>query len=610
MPAIKNSPAVHILFIVLLGFMAYSNTFDAAFIFDDDANIADNPLIKDFSSFFSEPSEAEVGPRMYRFFKSRTLGCFSFALNYRAHGLDVRGYHAANLAIHIINALLVYWLVTLSFRTPALKASSLSDRSRHIALLSALLFVSHPIQTQAVTYIVQRFASLAAAFYLLSLALYIKCRLSDTLSFKSITLYVLSLLSAVLAMKTKEIAFTLPLVILLYELMFLREPLRKRALYLVPILLTMLIIPISLIGVDMSSEDVMGEFQEATRLKTGMPRADYFFTQLRVITTYIRLLFLPINQNLDYDYPAFDSLFGPQVFLSLVFLLSILGIGIFLTCSSKRRDAALRLAAFGIFWFFITISVESSIIPIVDVIFEHRVYLPGAGIFTAAATGAFVAFDKLNNKKSRSAGIALLASVVLVLSAATCTRNAIWRSNISMWQDVVRKAPGNSRGHYNLANTYMKQGRVEEAIRHYEKTISLSPKDTTAHNDLGYAYYKNMQADNAIEQYEIAIELNPDYSLAYNNLGAVYEARGLIDKRIEAYRAALRIDPEFVLAHINIGRAYLDKGQLDKAMYHLDAAIKLKPYNAQAHSAISKVYEKKGLTEMAEKHRRLAEGDR
>jgi tetratricopeptide (TPR) repeat protein len=241
------------------------------------------------------------------------------------------------------------------------------------------------------------------------------------------------------------------------------------------------------------------------------------------------------------------------------------------------------VASFLVLWFLIILlpiafGVTFLDLRLDDVIFEHRLYLPGTGLLVLACISLLAIANSLKRIWNIDGKILIPAFTlgVILLASGAYARNFVWKDEISLWQDVVQKSPRKAR----------------------------------PHNNLGYAYYQNIQADNAIRQYEISIELDPNYPLPYNNLGVIYEARGLIDKRIEAYRVALKIAPELPQAHINIGRAYLDKGQLDKAMYHLDTAIKLKPYNAQAHSAISKVYEKKGLTEMAERHRRLAERGR
>jgi hypothetical protein len=178
---LKESTAFHLFLIALLSFLAYSNTLDVPFHFDDKPYIVENPMIKDFR-YFIEPSQAGVFANLpiYKVFKERYIGHLSFALNYKLHGLDVSGYHTANIVIHIINGLLVYFMVLFTFRIPKLERSRLREGSKLVALFTALLFISHPVQTQAVTYIVQRFASMATMFYILSLMLYIKSRLSTS----------------------------------------------------------------------------------------------------------------------------------------------------------------------------------------------------------------------------------------------------------------------------------------------------------------------------------------------------------------------------------------------------------------------------------------------
>ncbi|MFA4830511.1 MAG: hypothetical protein WC594_15010, partial [Thermodesulfovibrionales bacterium] len=426
-----NKPIVHFFLIAIGGFFVYSNTFNVPFHFDDTFTIVKNPGLKDLSNFWP-PSG------------SRWFGFLTFALNYYFGGLNVTGYHIVNLTIHIFNAILVYWLVVLTFKTPffsnqqsAISSqqsketnfdspihpfSSASGGQAYLPLFIALLFVSHPIQTQAVTYIVQRFTSLATMFYLLSLACYIRSRLS-TLPATRYTLYTVSLVSAILSMKTKEISFTLPIVITLYEFMFFgnnqfvipvktgiqdknemdscfrrndrMESVYKRLLFLIPFLLTMLIIPLSMIGTDKPIGDAIGELREASQETKQISRGIYLFIQFRVIVTYIRLLFIPINQNLDYDYSLYHSFFNPEVFLSALFLLSIFILGIYLLCAKRLALPASRLISFGIFWFFITLSVESSIIPIRDVIFEHRLYLPSIGIIIIFVSLTFYIFQAM-----------------------------------------------------------------------------------------------------------------------------------------------------------------------------------------------------------------------
>ncbi|MGD1075202.1 MAG: tetratricopeptide repeat protein [Thermodesulfovibrionales bacterium] len=537
--------------IITVGVLAYSNTFQVPFLFDDFSNIVENPVIKDFR-YFTNPVSASDVP-LYQFFKSRFIGYATFALNYKLHGLNVTGYHILNLIIHIANALLLYLLIMLSFRTPSLRERSLKNYSNLIGIFSALFFVSHPIQTQAVTYIVQRLASLATMFYLLSLISYVQSRLSVS-RVRSSSFYVVSLISAVLAMKTKEISFTLPFTITLYEFLFFTGRKIKRLLHLIPILLTLLIIPLTFMGASQSLGDAIGAVSEVTRVMTPMSRWDYLFTQFRVIVMYIRLLFLPINQTLDYDYPLYHSLFEPEVFLSFLFLMALCFIGFYLFYRAKSKDRKsdqpLELIAFGVLWFFLTLSVESSIIPIVDLTFEHRLYLPSVGVFIAITTGLFIAKDKLVEGKLSFQKTMLPACVLILIifTYATYSRNVVWQDKTTLWEDTVKKAPFNAR----------------------------------AHNSLGFAYSSEGFIDKAMEQYQIAIRLKPDYAEPQNNLANSYESKGLIDKAIEHYLLALRLHPDYADAHFNLGNIYFSEGLLDEAIEHYQISLQLNPDDAEA----------------------------
>ncbi|MBI5675808.1 MAG: tetratricopeptide repeat protein [Nitrospirae bacterium] len=560
-----NKPLIHVLTIIFVILLIYSNTFNAPFQFDDVSNIVDNPAIKDLH-YYSDPSMVEGiskanGP-IKAFLITRYIGYLTFALNYRLHGLDVMGYHLVNIFIHIFNAVLLYWLMILTFRTPFFSVAGrhlpFPDGSRNlITLFTVLFFAVHPIQTQAVTYIVQRFASLATLFYLLSLVMYIKwkeIKEQQAKRYVSCTmLYAVSLLSAVLAMKTKEFAFTLPIVMAVYELMFFDGKKMKRALYLSPFFLAILIIPLSLADTGGHIAALSGINDEAVNLsgeRASISRGDYLFTQFRVIVTYIRLLFLPINQNIDYDYPIYNSFLDPAVVLSFLFLLSVIISGIYLYRLSKRperRDRCwLRLISFGIFWFFITLSPESGVIPIIDVIFEHRVYLPSVGFFIAltAAIGAGLARWKDRGIYAKKAAVSVMLLVVIVLSGATYARNTVWQDNMSLWEDAAEKSPNKARPHHNLGLEYAKQKRTDEAIKEFEISVMLKPDYVDAHYNLGIAYIDKGRVDDAINEYQTVIKLKPDYVKAHNNLGLVYIDKGRVDDAIKEFQTILEISPD------------------------------------------------------------------
>jgi Flp pilus assembly protein TadD len=614
---------IYVLIIVIVGFLAYSNTFHSPFQWDEADFILRNPVVRDLG-YFAAPWRAE-GLRFFDGLKSRYIGYLTFALNYRLHGFDVTGYHIVNLAIHIINGILVYLLVLLTFRTPYFKGINTVDdslftarSSRLFALAVSLLFVAHPLQTEAVTYIFQRFASLVSLFYLLSLVLYIKGRLGMQ-SAKSrrqspVLFYSLSLVAAVLAMKTKENAFTLPVIITLYEFLFFTGPLKSRALRLVPFLLTMLIIPVTLIGMGTSPGEIIGQVKNPVSLGYLTPTpADYLFTQFRVIVTYIRLLFWPVGQNIDYDYPLYHSFFNPPVFLSFLFLSAIFVVAVYLLVRSHKAKGmahgldhplfpaqiAMRLIAFGILWFFITLSVESSIIPIPMLINEYRVYLPSVGFFIALAAGVAVLLKQssrftIHDSRFAKVAAAMFALIIMGLASATYARNVLWKDKVSLWEDVVRKSPNSSRGYNNLGIAYYEKGRNDEAIRIYEHAIALNPRYLDAYMNLGVSYAVTGRLDAAIEKFSAVVAKDPKNDDAYLNLGRAYSDLRRPHEAIEYFRRAITVNPNNVAAFHGLGTAYARLGHLDDALAAYTRFVELSPHNPEAYRNRALVYQAKG----------------
>jgi protein O-mannosyl-transferase len=631
-----------LLVLVSAGLIAYSATFTVPFQFDDYPNIANNYVLKNLGNFFWSTRGYEYNPR-------RFVGYLTLALNYRFGGLDVTGYHIVNLAIHLISGILVYFLIILTFKTPyfsdqrsalscqpeTAKAGKLGCDSRSfIALFAALLFVAHPIQIQAVTYIVQRFTSMAAMFYLLSIVFYIKGRLSSRRAGKLASLCC-SLIFAVLAMKTKEIAFTLPVVIVLYEFFFFKSTLKKKLLFLLPVLLTLVIIPISVMGTRKPLGELLSDLSARTRVQTNIPRWDYLMTQMRVIVTYIRLIFLPVNQNLDYDYPIFHSLTELPVILSSLFLLSLFGTAVYLFYRSRQAGklASLqackptsriptnhdspftihvsRLISFGILWFFITLSVESSVIPIADVIFEHRVYLPSVGAFMAISAAAFMIVERIRSGRQarKSVIYALPVLVIVLLTGATYARNAVWNNEVGLWQDVVRKSPGNCRAYNDLGYLYLEGGQTDKAIEYFRLALKIRPYYSNAHTNLGVAYYNRGWADAAIEQFKMALAsepYGPDVADDHHNLGLAYIQKGLTDAAISEFEAALKMQPNNYEIYNDLGVAYQQKGYLYQAIDSFRRAVALKPDYAGAHYNLGLACEAVGLKGEAEQHLREA----
>ncbi len=583
-------PAIDILLITALGFLVYSNTFHVPLLFDDESNIRQNITLQDAAHLTEAPvSLLLVSPRI--------IGSLTFAMNHALHGFNVEGYHVVNLLIHLTSALLVYRLVMLLFRTPCREEAAqgagnqrYSPGERLVALCTALLFVSHPIQTQAVTYIIQRYASLATLFYLSSIVLYIEFRLSRTSPVRW-GLYGGCLLSAVLAMKTKEIAFTLPVMVALCEVLFFRGAIKKRLAYLAPLLLTMAIIPLSLAGLKGDSLADGVSINELTKVAGAVDtsRGEYLMTQFRVIVTYLRLLLFPVNQNLDYDYTIYRSFFALPVLSSFLLLLSILGGSMYLLYRSFRsnrdRQYWFRLISFGVLWFFITISVESSIIPIRDVIFEHRVYLPSIGFFMAFMAGVMWLGHRRGDDPLVIKTVSVfMVLVIALLSATAYARNSVWQNEVTLWEDAVKKSPEKTRPNYNLGLFYSREGRIDEAITLYRRAIRTTPHYYRPYNDLGNAYFNKGHMDDALKEYQTAVMLKPDYAEAHNNIGIVYVNKGRYEEAVSQFQRAIALKPDYADAHANLGNVYYERGAVNEAVKHYRIAMKLQPDHPIARS--------------------------
>jgi protein O-mannosyl-transferase len=599
-----TQPLMALLLLALLATAIYSNTFSSPFQFDDIMNIVENSWIRHLYNY-------------YDFSGSRYVGFLTFALNYHFNGLSLFGYHLVNLLIHITNGFLVYTLVRLLFRavhSPIVNRDPVSIHSSQlVAIVTALLFVAHPIQTQAVTYIVQRLTSLAAMFYLLTVVCYLKWRLSQlntqNKKVKTLFWYAGALLATILAMKTKEITFTLPFMLLLIEAVFFAPLIRRSWISLIPFL----ILPI----IPLSRPGAMGEGEAGFASDiTDISRWDYLLTQFRVIVTYLRLLIFPANQNLDYDYPVSHSLFDPPVFFSFLFLSALFALAIYLLLSSplvpnfngappsrpgsnppaQRRlpYAASRLVGFGILWFFLTLSVESSIIPIRDVIYEHRLYLPSVGFWLAAGTAALGFSDRWRIPRIIAVGL-----IIVLFAGLTYQRNKVWQDEVTLWTDVVRKSPQKARGYNNLGSAYKKLGQYEDAIREYQTALTLKPDYAMAHYNIGIIYKELGQLDNAIRKYQTAVTLKPDYPEAQNNLGVVYKEMGRLDEALKEYNSALTLKPDYAEAHINRGNVYQALGRREEAIREFQAALTLKPDSPEAHNNLGIVYKDLGRLDEA-----------
>jgi len=368
--------------IAVLTLITYSNTFHADFHFDDNPSIVDNIGIKrltwdNFTAAFSG---------------TRPVINLSLLFNYTLSGQNVIGWHIFNIGCHIANSIFVYLFFLWTLELPAL-SDRYGYRSRRMALFGALIFALHPIQTESVTYIISRTELIATFFYLATFLFFIKGTRTGKFAY-----IIGSFIMAVLAMGSKEWAVTLPAMLLLYDFLFLSDSKFK------PVLSrlgwhALVALSWGVLIYDMSTTQMNGAGFGISGMK-GITPLTYLLTSFNVLWTYMRLLILPINQDLDYGYPIAKTLFAFPTLLSFIAHIGVVAVSIWLYV--KKRWT---LIPFGFAWFYITLSPTQSFVPILDVIFEHRLYLPSIGffiIFTAGFEGVFDWIEKRKALKSKT----------------------------------------------------------------------------------------------------------------------------------------------------------------------------------------------------------------
>jgi hypothetical protein len=530
--------------LTLLCVMVYANSLDVPFYFDDYSYIAENPFIRSFGAVFDRDLIARTP--LYQDINnsvvSRPLLFLTFAFNFVLHQNSVAGYHLINIAIHLVNACLMYILILMAgalFSTVAAVPDTgfeIKSVARRIGFFTAALFVVHPVMTNAVTYIFQRTASLATLFYLLTIVSYARCRLSSA-KLAAVLWYLLAIVMCCAALKSKEIAYTLPLMLIAFDAIFCSGSLRGRSLRLVPFLLCAGVLFFSMdggIGADMISPhdgqqpsiQQVVSFAKASPLKylttqfttnpnstsiVSMSPLEYLVTQFRVMVTYQRMLLVPVGLNFIHDYPFYRSLSEPAVLCSLALHLLILSSGVFFLRSyrlSGKDSFVPRLALFGIVWFYLSLAMECGIIPMDDLLLEHRMYLPAFGFLAATVCLLILATEKLlgNFRPLRM----LLVAAIMVFAILTVLRNEQWRNPLLFWQDALAKSPGKKRIHAYLGNVYRDRGNIQKSLLEYKLAFSGDYPYAEDHRMLGDMFLENGMYQDAVDEYRAVLRITPD----------------------------------------------------------------------------------------------------
>jgi len=553
--------------IIAAGFWAYHNSFHGPFIFDDVPSIPENAHIRHLW-----PLHEALASPLHSAVSGRPVVCLSLALNYALGGLNVWGYHAFNLAVHLLAALVLFGILR---RT--LEREKLRDRfgaaAVWLAAAIALIWEVHPLQTECVDYIVQRTESLLGLFLLLTLY----CTLRGSHSASPTSWYLTAVVSCALGMGSKQVMVGAPLIVVLYDRVFLsssfRELWQRRWGLYIGLATTWVILAISVIRTPHSATGFGIE---------GLTSWDYLKTQANVIVHYLWLCYWPRPLVIDYlDWPIALAL--KDALASGVVVVGLLGATVW---AFRRRPWLGFLGA----WFFLILGPTSSVLSMaLEVAAERRMYLPLAAVVTLTVVGAFALGKRLFSKRQGVVfGCVAGGSVVVLLTFVTIQRNQDYRSEVTIWQDAVEKRPNNARAQYNLGFALVQVGRPQEAIEHWEQALRIDPKYAEAHNNLGLALAQQGRRQEAIGHYEQALRIRADYAEPHNNLGNASFQAGKLQEAIGQYQQALRIKPDYAVAHYNLGVALEKLGRTPEAIQHYGQALLINPDFVQAQNALAR----------------------
>ncbi len=531
--------------LALAAFAAYANSLAAPFVFDDLPTIVDNPTIRRLW-----PLGPVLSPGRNLTTSGRPILNLSLALNYAAGGLAVRGYHLGNLLIHLAAALALFGLLRRTWERRG------EPQAAGLAFAAALLWTVHPLQTEAVTYVVQRAESLMALFYLLTLYCFIRGAEGRRGWLAA------SWAACLLGMGTKEVMVSAPVIVLLYDRTFVAGTFRaawnRRRAYYAALAATW--IPLAFLVLRIGG-DRGGE----KGFDVGVPWGGYWLTQFGALARYLKLAFWPSPLVFDY---GVEWVRGPWPVLPAAALVAAL---VALTLVGLRRWPA---AAFlGVFFFFIL--APTSVVPgTSQMSSEHRMYLPLAAVLVAALAGLRAIAGR---KVPRPWAAGCLLAAAAALAAGTVRRNRDYQSPLALWRDTVAKRPENHRAQYNLGNALLEKRRWAEAAAAYEEALQIQPDYVRAHNNLGTALAHLGRLPAAMAQFELALGSDPENPVLHYDLGyAQLQSLKFGDAAAE-FREALRLRPDYAEACANLGIALAALGRLEEALDFCRRSVELDP---------------------------------
>jgi tetratricopeptide (TPR) repeat protein len=539
-----TSPHILLFFVLLFIALIYGNTLYSPPVLDDRATFISNPSVYVDDLSLGSLKQVRSGP----FGQTRFIPMLSFAVDQMIGLGSIVQFHLTNIAIHLLATIAIYILVYGLAMTPTGRKHLFSLSPSLFSLFVTALWALHPVQTNAVTYLVQRMTSLAALFYFMSLAGYAWARIGHSGLIRGFG-WLVFIMAMACAFLSKENSATLPLAVLLIEGIFITPSLGKRVLariswrhWLILAIIFMLLLPFLTTKLAQLSEGYAAHGRHFT-----MP--ERVFTELRVVVFYISLLALPLPSrlNLDHDFPLSYSLLTPATtWLSLILL-------VFLILIAFRVSRRHPFIAFGVLFFFLNLIIESSVIPL-ELVFEHRLYLPSLGFVIIIVSlidwgGRFIPAP--DAKELKAIFLLLITIVCCSLAITTSLRNHVWRDKIVLHKDIVKKSPLKPRAYANLGKELMTIDHYEEALAALQKAISLgrgqSEEYFTAANNIVSIFVSQGKFREAVNHAEDLIRNRPPEKLNYDgfpilmiNLAVSYWKLERYDDSLEAFRIGLR----------------------------------------------------------------------
>lgn len=559
----RLQPAATLAILAIATLLAYSRVLDGEFQFDDATAVVENAAIRDLGRFVRQDLLGGFATT------GRPVTQLTFAVDYAVGGLGVRAYHRTSVALHLAVAALVFLLTRKTLRRLG------GSQADGLAAWTAGLFALHPLQSQAVSYLSQRAEVLASLFYLLACLLLLEAEERGATR-RGALAFAGALVAFVLGLGSKQIVVTFPAAFLLYAAAFPRRgtgeataaPARRigRSVALAA--------PFLLLSAVYSAVQ-LGALRADTGVGFDLPSLGpwrYLLTQLRVILVYLRLLVWPAGQNLDYAFPAADTLLEPRTLLAALGLSTLVASALWGWRWSRSAGgevparALARLAAFGLFWFLLLLAPTSSVVPIRDVIEEHRVYLASWGVLLAFAAAARLVYVRLagSGEAPRRAMAAAALGLWAVLGVATYQRNAVWETSLALWRDVVAKSPTKARAHENLGHALHRAGDSRGAAAEYVTALRLA-------------------ADGSVPRAKLL-----------NNVGASLLELGRLDEAVSFLSSALAEAPNDLRLLCNLAMSWLGKGELDAAEATARRAASLYPDDPGARNALGQILARKG----------------